>query len=634
MPTEQKVIRKLRAILSADVKDYSVLMSDDEVATIQALKDCRNIMSTCVELHDGRVVDAVGDNLLAEFSSVVDAVQCAVDVQKKLKERNKGLSQDRRLDFRIGVNVGDVIQDSETIYGDGVNIAARIESLADPGGLCISRNAYDHIKNKLKMGYEYIGEQAVKNIKDPVRVYKVLMDPDDAGKRIGENKKKSKLKWAGIIIAVILVIAAGTLSGLYWRYLYLPAPPNIDPKNEMTFPLPTGPSVAVLPFDNMTGDPGEDYFCDGFTDYIISALSYVPELLIIARNSTFAYKGKHLNAQQIGKELNANWIIEGSIQKSKERVRITAQLIDASTGYHKWSETYDREIEEIFKLQDELASEILKEIGIKLVWGKGRAKSFFDGVNTPQEFKKALKALEYFLDLTPDSMRLARNEVLELIAINLKIPFAYAILAYTHLADIWQLQCESDLICAGKAVEAVKKALSLDENCDFAYMVLGELLLWVYKDHEKALNALKKAITINPNNAWAYSRFAIVLIYADNLEAAIVSQKKGILLDPLPPDFSYFNLGFAYQNMKKFHEAIEYFNKSLEINPDYWPPLLCSISAYGHLEDASKAQIAMAKLYEVWPEFSKSEFVKDMPFKNEKKRDLFREGLDKAGMAD
>ena len=262
MPNEQKVTRKLRAILSADVKGYSILMADNEIATIQTLKEYRKIMSACIEVGGGRVVDAVGDNLLAEFGSAVDAVQCAVEIQKRLKVQNQEIPVDKRLEFRIGINIGDVIQDGERIFGEGVNIAARIEGLSEAGGVCISRNAYDHIRNKLELDYEYLGEHSVKNIKQPVRVYKVLLDSD------------------------------------------LPKPLVDEPLE-----LPDKPSIAVLPFLNMSGDSSQEYFSDGLTEQIINGLCKVSNLFVIARNSSFAYKGKSVNVQQVGKELGVRYVL-------------------------------------------------------------------------------------------------------------------------------------------------------------------------------------------------------------------------------------------------------------------------------------------------------------------------------------
>ena len=303
MSAEQKVTRKLRAIFSADVKGYSILMANDEVSTIQTLQDYLNIMSACVEKYAGRVVDAVGDNLLAEFGSAVDAVQCAVVVQKELRDKNKELSEEKRLEFRIGVNIGDVVHDGDRIYGDGVNIAARIEGLADAGGVCISRNAYDHVKNKLELSFDFLGEHEFKNIKDPVQVYKVLLDSDPPESLVEEHLE-----------------------------------------------LPDNPSIAVLPFKNMSGDPQQEFFSDGFTEDIITTLAQIPRILVIARESSFTYKGKTLKVQEIGRDLGVRYILEGSIQKFGERIRITAQLIDATNGHHLWAEKYDREMKDIFAM--------------------------------------------------------------------------------------------------------------------------------------------------------------------------------------------------------------------------------------------------------------------------------------------
>ena len=319
MPNDRKTTRKLRAILSADVKGYSILMADDEVHTIQTLKAYRSLMSDLIQNHSGRVVDNPGDNLLAEFSSAVDAVDCAVQIQNRLKKENAKFVEDKQLQFRIGINVGDVVQDGDRIYGDGVNIAARIEGLADPGGVCISRNAYDHVRNKLSLSYDYLGEHNLKNIIHPVRVYKILLDTD-------------------------LSI------------------PLLDEPLE----LPDKPSIAVLPFDNMSGDPTKEFFSDGLTEEIITGLSKVPQIFVIARNSTFTYKGNPVKVQQVCRELGVEYVLEGSVRSADERVRITAQLIDGTTGQHLWAERYDRQMKDIFAIQDDITMKIVVALQVKL----------------------------------------------------------------------------------------------------------------------------------------------------------------------------------------------------------------------------------------------------------------------------
>jgi len=383
--TTQEVKRKLTAILSADVKGYSRLMGEDEKGTVRTLSAYREIMASLIRQHHGRVVDATGDNLMAEFASVVDAVECAVEIQKELKTRNAELPENRRMEFRIGINLGDVIEEEGRIYGDGVNIAARIESLSEAGGVCISGSAYDFVGKKLSLGYEYLGEHTVKNIEKPVRVYRVLMEPEAVGKVIGEKKVKPRT-WQragiGLVVAVIVVIAAVVMWKLYLSptpqpeviskekitaplpekpsatvppsaevapkekipvpksekvsKTVTPLPPKqeVASKDKMAFPLPDVPSIAVLPFVNMSEDPKQEFLSDGITENIITALSKVPRLFVISRQSTFSYKGKPVKVKQVSEELGVQYVLEGSLQRSDDRIRINAQLIDALTGRH------------------------------------------------------------------------------------------------------------------------------------------------------------------------------------------------------------------------------------------------------------------------------------------------------------
>jgi len=359
--------RKLTAILSADVKGYSRLMSQDEEATVKTLKQHRLTICGLVSEHRGRVVDSPGDNILAEFGSVVDAVKCAVKIQETLKSKNAELPENRRMEFRIGVNLGDVIEEEERIYGDGVNIAARLEGLAEAGGICISGTAFDHVKNKLSVGYQYLGKQTVKNIPDPVRAYKVLMEPEAVGKVIGETEaKQRRWGWKAVAAVVLLVLVAG---GLIWNFYW--RAPKIEPasKERMAFPLPDKPSIAVLPFTNMSGDPSQEFFSDGLTEEIITALSRVPEMFVIARNSTFTYKGKPVKVQQVAEELGVRYVLEGSLQRSGDRIRVTAKLVDALKGHHIMSERLERNMKEIFALQDDLTKSIIAAVQAKLTGG-------------------------------------------------------------------------------------------------------------------------------------------------------------------------------------------------------------------------------------------------------------------------
>ena len=406
--TTQEVKRKLTAILSADVKGYSRLMGEDEEGTTRTLNTYREVMTGLIQHHHGRVVDATGDNTLAEFASVVDAVRCAVEIQKELKTRNEELPENRRMEFRIGINLGDVIEEEGKLFGDGVNIAARLESLSEAGGICISGTAYDQVENKLSLGYEYLGEQAVKNIAKPVRVYRVLMEPEAAGKVIGEkNVKPGQWKRVAIGLAVILIVVVAAI--VIWKFYMIPAPqpevaskekitvapsekpsvtvptspaPSVEPalkekvtpplpekvtkptpppapkmevasKEKMAFPLPDVPSIAVMPFVNMTDDPKQEFLSDGITENIITALSKVPRLFVISRQSTFFYKGKPVKIRQVSEELGVRYVMEGSVQRSADRIRINAQLVDALTGRHVFAEQYNRDLTDLFALQDE-----------------------------------------------------------------------------------------------------------------------------------------------------------------------------------------------------------------------------------------------------------------------------------------
>jgi len=329
---------------------------------------------------------------MAEFSSVVDAVQCAVKIQGKIEAANSEAPEDSKMQFRIGVNVGDVIQDGEQVYGDGVNIAARIETLAEPGGVSISRNVYNQVRNKLKFGYEYQGGHQVKNISDPVKIYKVLMDPEDAGKLVGEEPAPAASNW--IWPTVVMASIFLTLIG-YQVYQNFSAP-EIEPASveNMAYPLPNKPSIAILPFENMSGDPEQEYFSDGITEDIITALSKTPKLFVIARNSTFTYKGKAVNVQEVGQDLGVRYVLKGSVRRFGEKVRINAQLIDAKTGHHLWAEKYDRDLEEIFAVQDDLTKRIITAMQVELTEGE-QARVAAKGTNNLEAYLKFLQAYNY-----------------------------------------------------------------------------------------------------------------------------------------------------------------------------------------------------------------------------------------------
>lgn len=620
------VKRKLTAILSADVQGYSRLMGDDEVATVETITEYRETITSLVTQWKGRVVDSPGDNILAEFASVVDAVQCAVEIQQVLKSKNADLPENRKMQFRIGVNLGDVIQEGDRIYGDGVNIAARIEGLADGGGICISGNAYEQIENKLALGYEYLGEHSVKNIAKPIKVFKVPMEPRDISK---EKKKARAKRWLWAAVAAV-VLFLGITAAIFWNYYYLPAPVDIDPEGKMTFALPKGPSIAVLPFKNMSEDPEQDYFCNGITENIISALSHFPGLFVIARNSTFAYKGKSVDVRQVGRELGARFVLEGSIQKTGERIRITAQLIDAKSGNHLWSERYDRDLKNVFALQDEITIKIMTALGVELGEGE-QIRSRFKGINNLDVFLKLVQAGEYFYRMNREGNVLARQKAEEAIAIDPDVSMAYALIGWTHILDLWLGTSTHPLISLGKATEAARKAVTLDDHNDSAHLLISFIFL-IRKEHEKAIDEAKRAISLNPNSADAYSILGNILALSDRPVEGIGFCKKAIRLNPVPPSYYFSNLGFAYLGSGQYEEAIEACDKIIKKQSDFIFAHIGLAATYSLMGRGKDAHEAALKVLKIDPEFSLRNFAKTSPMKNQDELERFIEALRKAGL--
>ena len=372
---QDRTKRKLTAVLSADVVGYSRLMEADEAWTIKNLDENKRLIGKLIEEYGGRVIDAIGDNLLAEFNSVINSVECAVKIQQELKKINDTLVEERKMHFRIGVNLGDVVEDDGRIYGSGVNIASRLEGLAEPGGICISGRTYDHIKTRLGLGYKYLGEHNVKNIDEPIRIYRLLMDSKNVGKVIGEKKTPSRMSYRiaiAAVITLIIIVAVSIGWNIYSRKsgetgsLPIESEQSSVPLDEIRAPK----TIAVLPFLNLSSDPEQEYFVDGLSEELLNCLSKIPDLLVTARTSSFAFKSTDKKIQEIAKELGVAHILEGSVRKADNALRITAQLIRATDGFHLWSETYDRELRDIFTIQEDIAMAVADELKITLGIGK------------------------------------------------------------------------------------------------------------------------------------------------------------------------------------------------------------------------------------------------------------------------
>jgi TolB-like protein/class 3 adenylate cyclase len=492
--SEERAKRKLSGILSADVVGYSRLMEEDEASTICTLADSKELMANLIQQYRGRVVDAPGDNLLAEFGSVVDATDCAVNIQKELKTKNAELPDNRRMQFRIGVNLGDVVEDGKKIYGDGVNIAARVENLADGGGICISGTAYDQIGKKLPFGYEYLGEQSVKNIEKPVRVYRVLIEPEAAGKVIGEKRFLGRISRRSAIAAIIiLIVVAGGLAG--WNF-YLRQSKRVEPASleKMSFPLPDKPSIAVLPFDNMSADPEQDYFSDGITEEIITALSKIQKLFVIARNSTFTYKGKPVKVQQVSEELGVRYVVEGSVRKAEDRVRITAQLIDALTGHHLWAEKYDRNVKDIFAVQDEITKKVITALQVKLTEGE-QARFYAKGTNNLEAYLKVMEAKRLSNHLTKEGVLKAQQLAKEAIALDPNYAFAYKTLGTAHGVAMSRGMSKNPRESFKRAIGLFRKAIELDDSLAIAHAALGFWSIYA-RQYDTAMAEGKRALCL------------------------------------------------------------------------------------------------------------------------------------------
>jgi adenylate cyclase len=585
MPPEN-VERKLAAILSADVKGYSRLMGEDDEATVRTLTAYREVMTTLIQQRRGRVVDAPGDNLLAEFASVVDAVRCAVEIQRALEARNAELPPNRRMEFRIGINIGDVIVEGEKIYGDGVNIAARLEGLAEAGGICIAGTVYDQVKNKFSLGYEYLGAQAVKNIAEPIRVYRVRLEPGMIALSVGYEQ----------------------ISAL---------------------PLPDKPSIAVLPFTNMSGDPEQEYFSDGITEDLITDLSKLSGVFVIARNSVFTYKGKAIKVEQVGRELRVRYVLEGSVRKAGDRVRINAQLVEATTGGHLWAERYDRELKDIFALQDEVTQKIVFALKVTLTPDEqGRFRQApTDNLDAYDFF---LRGQAYFWRFTREANSQARQMFEKAIELDSQYAGAYAILGWTYLIE-WLSQWSQDPQLLARTFALVQRAVVLDDSLPLAHSILG-LAYLLQKQHEQALAEGERAITLDPNYAEGYARLGAIFNFTGRPAEAIEMGEKALRLNPHDPFFSYFILGFAYRLLGRYEEAIAAFKRVLSRNPDFPPAHTHLLVAYSELGQEVEARAEAAEILKVSPNFSLEGLQQRLPYKDPAETERVLAALRKAGL--
>jgi adenylate cyclase len=622
--------RKLTAILSADAVEYSRLMGDDEEATVRTLTAYREVLSTLIQQHNGKVLDSPGDNLLAEFASVVDAVQCGVAVQKEIKARNDEMPEDRRMQFRIGINLGDVIQEEDRIYGDGVNVAARLEGLAEPGGICISKTAFDHIESKLPYGYDFIGDQTVKNIAKPVGAYRVMLEPrvTVSGKPIG--KKVATIRRMPFLVGTAVIILIAVAVGIWQYYVRRPsvAPASLE---KMAYPLPPKPSVAVLPFVNMSGDPGQEFFSDGLTDQIIASLSRVYELFVIARNSTFTYKGKSVKVQQVAEDLGVRYVLEGSVRKSEDRLRVTVQLIDALKGHHLWAEQYDREIKDIFAIQDDITMQVLRAMQVQLTTGPMGIKA--KGTQNLQAYLKLLEAVSAFFQFSRDGNVRSRQLCEETIEIDPEYATAYGLLSFTHMLDIAYGLSKSPRSSLEKAAWYAKKAQGLDEKDHIGYIAMVGVYIYE-RDFENAIQEAHKAIELAPGAAGPNHSLARALCFSGRSHEAIDYFKKAIRIDPFPSAATYLELGYAYFLTGNYEDAVKVSKKACALMPENEDCHRMLAASYGMLGKDAEARAEAAELLRIVPEWSIEVYNQRQGFiwKNQEDLEHFAEGSRRAGL--
>jgi TolB-like protein len=579
--------RRLAAIMATDVVGYSRLIRADEEGTIAALKALRaDLIDPKLTEHNGRIVKLMGDGMLAEFASVVDAVRTAVETQAAVAEHNAGLPEDKRIEFRVGVNLGDVVIDGDDIYGDGVNLAARLEGLAEPGGICVSDKVYEEVRDRTEFAFEDLGEKKVKNIDRPVRVWRWAGDPNAA---TGGNTSAGQ--------------------GLS---------------------LPDKPSIAVLPFTNMSGDPEQEFLADGLAEDIITALSKISEMFVIARNSTFAYKGKSPDIRQVAEELGVRSVLEGSIRRAGNRVRITAQLIDAESGSHLWAERYDRQVVDIFDLQDEITQEIVTALEVKMTKGE-QIRVRRRQTNNLDAWDAYVRALSHLIRFTREDNAMAQE--LGTRAANLDPDFAAAhtLLAFTHQADARLGWAQSSAEALELGVNAALRALAIDENDADAHAMLGTLRAMQHR-YDEGLEAGRRAIKLAPSAADHYVWSAVTLNLVGRAEEAVNLIEKAMRLSPFYPDYYLGIIAQSYRLLGRFDDAIAADKERLARNPGNAFSDFRLAAVYSELGREEDAKFHVQEALRKNPHFSLELVRQTDPYADEGEMEHYLELLRKAGV--
>lgn len=588
---EERVQRRLAAILAADVVGYSRLMGEDEEGTHTTLRLHRTeLIDPCISEHRGRVVKNTGDGLIAEFSSVVDAVNCAIGLQEGMADRNRNVSKNRQIEFRIGVNLGDVIVEEDDVFGDGVNIAARLEGLAEPGGICVSDAVHQNIRSKIDLSFDDLGPQHVKNIGDPVSAFHVLPDTGPQ-----------------------------------------PVP---EPKDLLT--LPAKPSIAVLPFDNMSSDVEQEYFSDGITEDIITELSKISGLFVIARHSAFTYKGKSVTLKQIGRELGVSYVLEGSVRKAGQRLRITAQLIDAANDHHVWAERYDREIKDIFEVQDEVARQVSAALAVSLKPEEQQRLAHAPTSNV-EAYDLYMRARTMAWPPTFNNVLSARRVYERVTEVDPQFAGGYAGRSLSYSTAVFWGYSDSPEVEAKLSTELAQKAVKVDPEFARSHSALG-LAHSANGRSDEAIESARRAVELQPGDADSHAWLARCLMYAGAGDAACDEARTALRIDPQYVNGPYYNLlGYASFVAGRFADTIEAFERNDARGGPHQPVrFIYWAAACGHLGRFEEAKERLQDLAQSHPDLSLQEVRRWPRIINRGKgeRDLIIDGLRLAGMSE
>jgi adenylate cyclase len=587
---EPRVQRRLAAILAADVVGYSRLMEIDEAGTLVRLKLLRReIVDPAIAAHAGRMVKLMGDGALVEFASAVDAVTCAIEIQKSVRKHNAGGPEDKWIQFRIGINVGDIIVDGEDIYGDGVNVAARIEGLAEPGGIFISRAAADHVRDKVPIRIENRGDHAVKNIVRPIEVFCVVVEEHKA--------------------AVLAVRTAATHT-----------PP----------PVPDKTSIAVLAFNNMSGDNEQEYFSDGISEDIITDLSKLSELHVIARNSSFVYKKAAISVPEMAKALGVRYVLEGSVRKAGNRVRVTAQLIDSSNGGHVWASRFDRDLTDIFAVQDELTQEIVAALKLKLTVGEQDRLTQRRAVDV-EAYELFLRGREQSWASTRTGNIAAHGLLERAIVIDPGYAPAHALIAFTHVLDYANAWTSDPGHSLRIGLELAQQVVQMDEEEPHGHFALAMAYMWS-RELERAHAEARRCLALSPNSSDGLRMMAHVQIFSGDAAGALDTLDAYMRLDPHYPEIALQFLADARFSLGEFSQAIDALEQRLARNPQSDTAYALLASCYGHIGQSADCRTAWEQALRINPSFSIERRRRVLPFRNPEEFERRVEGLRKAGL--